>query len=270
MSGRFCLDCGYDLRGAGANRCPECGREFDPADRFTFAPSPDWVDWGRWFRRFELGLNVAAAGVGGVMLLGYCGPLAGDFWQQWFGLFWTVAIYFGITCAVGRASARWLRIALPRPALPTWTFAAIFGAVFATLWFHGPTRVGFLLSRQDLDALADSLPPDGRCGRTTAGTYRIEQAVKSPDGSKVTVVISGMEGWSDPPPCFLRGSPAWGSHILLDGGWCSTSFLPGRECLSNLGWPFGDAVDALRGYLHKLDSGVDEVPDTAFSHSAGG
>jgi hypothetical protein len=32
-----CLKCGYALRDLPADRCPECGRPFDPADRRTFA-----------------------------------------------------------------------------------------------------------------------------------------------------------------------------------------------------------------------------------------
>jgi hypothetical protein len=31
-----CLHCGYALRGLSENRCPECGRAFDPADPLTF------------------------------------------------------------------------------------------------------------------------------------------------------------------------------------------------------------------------------------------
>lgn len=33
---RYCLDCAYSLIGLPENRCPECGREFDPADPRTF------------------------------------------------------------------------------------------------------------------------------------------------------------------------------------------------------------------------------------------
>jgi hypothetical protein len=33
----LCLGCGYDLRGLPENRCPECGRAFDPVDPTTFA-----------------------------------------------------------------------------------------------------------------------------------------------------------------------------------------------------------------------------------------
>jgi hypothetical protein len=31
-----CLSCNYDLIGLAAQRCPECGRDFDPADEKTF------------------------------------------------------------------------------------------------------------------------------------------------------------------------------------------------------------------------------------------
>ena len=30
-----CWTCGYDLRGLISHRCPECGRDFDPADPAT-------------------------------------------------------------------------------------------------------------------------------------------------------------------------------------------------------------------------------------------
>lgn len=38
---RFCIDCRYDLRGLQKHRCPECGRDFDPADGTTFLRDPD-------------------------------------------------------------------------------------------------------------------------------------------------------------------------------------------------------------------------------------
>ena len=42
-----CLDCGYCLFGL-SDQCPECGRPFDPADMFSYAPSPvrrEWTDF---------------------------------------------------------------------------------------------------------------------------------------------------------------------------------------------------------------------------------
>ena len=40
----FCIGCGYCLAGQ-THRCPECGRRFDPADLFSYAPPPP-VRWG--------------------------------------------------------------------------------------------------------------------------------------------------------------------------------------------------------------------------------
>jgi len=34
---KYCLGCGYSLHGLPINRCPECGREFDPANPRTFS-----------------------------------------------------------------------------------------------------------------------------------------------------------------------------------------------------------------------------------------
>jgi hypothetical protein len=36
----YCLGCGYVLDGLPGNRCPECGREFDPSIAKTFGPRP--------------------------------------------------------------------------------------------------------------------------------------------------------------------------------------------------------------------------------------
>jgi hypothetical protein len=36
----FCRGCGYALIGLPGNRCPECGREFDPVDPHTFLSHP--------------------------------------------------------------------------------------------------------------------------------------------------------------------------------------------------------------------------------------
>lgn len=47
----FCRQCGYDLRGSSSNRCPECGRIFDPNRASTFARHPGSPRWRRWSRR---------------------------------------------------------------------------------------------------------------------------------------------------------------------------------------------------------------------------
>jgi hypothetical protein len=61
---RYCTQCGYDLRGNTSNRCPECGRGFDPADPTTYAP-----DDGRSMRGPLIRLCV------GMPLLLFVGPM---------------------------------------------------------------------------------------------------------------------------------------------------------------------------------------------------
>jgi hypothetical protein len=46
MPTMFCRQCNYVLDGLPENRCPECGREFDPAQPATFLPKPELpVPW---------------------------------------------------------------------------------------------------------------------------------------------------------------------------------------------------------------------------------
>src|SRR4051812_2639167 len=55
----LCLACNYPLRDLPSNRCPECGRDFDPADAWSMwvgAPKPRLIrsltePTGKWWRR---------------------------------------------------------------------------------------------------------------------------------------------------------------------------------------------------------------------------
>jgi hypothetical protein len=68
-----CLGCGYDLHGLPENRCPECGRGFDPAHPSTFASGQREPGWG---------YLVVAVAVGGTALAFGAINLkrAGDLW----------------------------------------------------------------------------------------------------------------------------------------------------------------------------------------------
>ena len=55
--GVYCRKCGYDLRAQTApHRCPECGRNFDPADHKTFLTRPPRGAGWRWAKRGVIGL----------------------------------------------------------------------------------------------------------------------------------------------------------------------------------------------------------------------
>lgn len=114
---KYCLGCRYDLRGLESNRCPECGRVFDPADARTWAASKErkgatailiiiyliplalstalWVNFV-----FTRGPRYNLVGVGTAIraiALSACGPLlllvpspaaSVVFWVCWIGLLW--------------------------------------------------------------------------------------------------------------------------------------------------------------------------------------
>src|SRR5438034_832294 len=44
----LCLDCNYPLRDLPQPRCPECGREFDPADPATMNMGRSIGPWAYW------------------------------------------------------------------------------------------------------------------------------------------------------------------------------------------------------------------------------
>ena len=69
----FCLACGYPLNNLPANRCPECGRAFDPADPRTMSIGAPLRCWQRWLLR-PLGwpsISLALLGTAGLVYLGH-------------------------------------------------------------------------------------------------------------------------------------------------------------------------------------------------------
>jgi hypothetical protein len=62
----LCLGCGYALRALPENRCPECGRGFNPADPTSFDVGIRLPRWLRWLLRpagWTLRVGAVAAGV---------------------------------------------------------------------------------------------------------------------------------------------------------------------------------------------------------------
>lgn len=55
----YCRKCNYQLLGLSENRCPECGRPFDPADRRTFYPHTRSQARSWWIKRIAWSLATA-------------------------------------------------------------------------------------------------------------------------------------------------------------------------------------------------------------------
>lgn len=132
-----CLNCGYDLRGLSENRCPECGRPFEPNDPRTYAP---------------LGLPgeafAQAAKLGALLTVPAIGLLAFrtiiGIPPRWLG---ALAFVFGLTgvsisiVMLGASARRLVRrggqLAEDRAALRNafYMSAAVLVAIAITLWF---------------------------------------------------------------------------------------------------------------------------------------
>ena len=75
--GWYCRHCGYDLRSLPTSRCPECGRNFDPANPRTYRKQP-YRSWPRYAKR-------AAMGVGAILLVGVVlAAIWGWFYWGWY------------------------------------------------------------------------------------------------------------------------------------------------------------------------------------------
>jgi hypothetical protein len=59
LPGPYCLGCGYLLVGLPTNRCPECGRVFDPKDPGTFRRGASRLEL-ICSRRFRRGVLIVA------------------------------------------------------------------------------------------------------------------------------------------------------------------------------------------------------------------
>jgi hypothetical protein len=72
----YCLGCGYSLRGLEQQRCPECGRSFDPDNWRTFRSEfsqsqPNWITRSLWIWICLSGFGAVVLFLYGIMLALY-------------------------------------------------------------------------------------------------------------------------------------------------------------------------------------------------------
>ena len=67
ITGIFCRTCEYDLQALAENRCPECGREFDPGERRSYDLKPRRRALRRWAWGLSLLALLALVAAGGTM-----------------------------------------------------------------------------------------------------------------------------------------------------------------------------------------------------------
>lgn len=220
---KYCMGCYYALSGMAGNRCPECGRGFDPADRRTWSASPSrWSD-------VRAGLSNAARwlsfGVVGVTLLSILGSATGVvpslFAKAFVVMFSPIALL-----SIVLACLPWLRI--------RWWFRAalVLGPALclSVPWTAWPLAISVRVHRPWLDGLV----ADARAGRVPTGTkYRQIGllrlvSVQAGPGTAIGLQLNGGPGGGEflvhrpapvPPGA---GRPVWYNtnwEMPLGGGW---------------------------------------------------
>lgn len=97
---RHCQSCGYSLQGLAENRCPECGRGFDPRDISTFASRI--VDGEPLLKRACIGLAFFLVPVCVWAANRLLGPFTGSQDSKvWFGLMMASAAVIGLCALTG-------------------------------------------------------------------------------------------------------------------------------------------------------------------------
>lgn len=196
---RYCLTCDYDLRGLPENRCPECGRQFDPVDGRTFAVTqapnrfvrvlrrhPGW-----WMHAGAISL-VAAALLASLVPGGWCLFLC------YCLLGWPVLAAIGVGRLIGCALVR-LRDHHPRR-LPGsawgWLVAPVCCIMSVGLLASDtPSRQFFRINRPFLDSFVRStaaIPPGSRLPDRWLGCYPAERIETMTGGVRFLVRGAGF------------------------------------------------------------------------------
>lgn len=190
-----CLNCDYLLRDLADARCPECGRSFDPSDRYTFnATGRPFPAWARLLvRPIGWPMQVVTLTPIAVSLLHLCRP-GGDFSAAINGLFiWFIV---GIAWCVRLFARMTIWIVYERPSSTLhghwsrWTVApALFvGWIFLT-GAEWPQRLAFRVSQPALDRLARRAISDPSLATVTlpqrVGFLRVSTIEHIPEGVRL-------------------------------------------------------------------------------------
>lgn len=225
----WCLECDYSLAGLTENRCPECGRVFDPADPDTMRTAQTPGKIARWLMQPPKWPSHVAAGVAAVVLLastmapgGYT-PLTSISVAVWLVLLpgWLLRVI----------AATFILILYRRRDRPTlsdrirWLVVpAVFLVSLGLVTTHIPLRGAFIISRPFMNSLAQSVMGNQSQAHSPqwVGVYHATDIESTPWGMMFTV--SG-NGHSSSGFAFIRTMPSDGlpqsKMKSLGRGWYS-------------------------------------------------
>lgn len=140
-SARYCLDCGYPVLGLSEDRCPECGRAFDPTDSRTTShrSSPSiWPTLDTVLRVMCVGAGILT---GVVFVVSWLGT---DLLVLWLVGFLAIPFAFPLILLAATPSVRSTR----RTRVLSVVWIVLFFSIVTTGW---PLSIWFLAHRPALD-----------------------------------------------------------------------------------------------------------------------
>jgi hypothetical protein len=162
-----CLGCNYLLRGLPENRCPECGREFDPNDPRTMNLGSVIGAAARWWLSPPGWPLFAAASAAAIILL-YSYHAPGRYFGPWISgscLELLILLWWGLRLAVGLGIA-WYYRQLEFRNLRKWGRWGVVPIVAVTtvvlLWMQLPLLIAFWISQPDMERLVQQVRRDPR------------------------------------------------------------------------------------------------------------
>jgi hypothetical protein len=214
-----CLGCKYPLRELTVNRCPECGREFDPNDSKT-------MYWGRipgrigraLLRPPSLVLQLASGSIVAGLLYEASAPVGGfsPVFDLGFRILFLLIIVWLVRVLIALLLARYYAIPITgsRAAGRRWTTMPVVILLCAFLIDSGvPLHIRFWISRPAMDRLAQEimqLPLGGsKWPNQNVGLYRTYRIDRLEGGMRflVTYKFSGCGGFAyltDQAPASVR------------------------------------------------------------------
>lgn len=152
----LCLDCDYSLRGLSQNRCPECGRAFDPHDPRTFNAGRALT----WFERKQLAsmgwptLSVIALLCGGLVFMSFDPGI----YYMFFAFFLCLLFYTAVALILwawraARDSVYPLNMPRADDHFRRRCVHLFAVALCVLVLFRVPMRVAFLFAKPELDRL---------------------------------------------------------------------------------------------------------------------
>ncbi len=222
-----CLDCNYALTGVATPRCPECGREFDPADPATFGPreSP-LIHFVRRCAAIQPSLRFCVLLAAGLLIVNV---IASPIWDGNILIHLAIILMCYLGWLLGLVTTSLARVLLRlrgvRCGFPTWRWLLLFfiwvSSVYLTVT-HAPLRLAAAASHSSLIRHATALEQSATPPPRFIGLFHVHRARHDPSTGVTTIEVQPLFTPMPPPMAFRKGKTdtVYGNmHIDLPDAW---------------------------------------------------